>query len=188
VPRVLGCDQSLTSFGAARASSTSEVELHRWRPGVLRGEARLQWLLDKVEEAAEGCDFIVMEGLAFGAKGSSLLDLAGLYWALRLRLWQRGIPFAVVPPSSRAKYVTGRGNASKEDCFVDTVHRFPAVDVRGNDQADALVLAAMGLDWAGCPLVAMPAAHRVALTAVVKGKPAIEWPALKVAQEVPSGS
>jgi Holliday junction resolvasome RuvABC endonuclease subunit len=186
---VLGCDQSLTSFGAARVSSAGEVELHRWRPGKLRGHERMKWLLDHLEEAAEGCDFAVVEGLAYGAIGSSLLDLAALLDHVTYRLWQLGIPYAVVTPNLRAKYITGDVKADKDTCLVAAVKRFPDADVDGNDKADALTMAAMGADWAGFPLAAVPAAQRAVLTSIVPQKkvrgrvvpahPAIAWPELK---------
>jgi Holliday junction resolvasome RuvABC endonuclease subunit len=176
---VLGLDQSLTSFGAARASPALPVEMHRWRSGARRGHERMQWLLDNVEDAASGCDLAVIEGLSFGAKGSSLLDLAGLFGVVCHRLWQIGLPYAVVSPSSRMKYLTGRGQADKDTCLLAVVRRFPGIEVDGNDQADALTLAAMGADWAGFPLAKMPEAHRAVLTAKNKGKPVIDWPVLR---------
>ena len=180
--KIIGYDQSLTSFGAACVSSDPDrpAELHRWRPGTRRGHDRLQWLLDRVEDSAQDCDLAVLEGLAYGAKGSSLLDLAGLLWAVRHRLWQLTVPYALVTPSSRMKYLTGKGQADKDTCLLAAVRRFSGIEIDGNDTADALTLAAMGADWAGFPLVSMPEAHRAALTAKGKGgRPAIEWPALR---------
>jgi Holliday junction resolvasome RuvABC endonuclease subunit len=189
MPAVGGLDPSLTSFGAARASSASTVELARWRPGDRSGHVRLDWLLGNVEAFVKGCDFVVMEGAAVSRVlgGEAHLNLAGLHWLVRHRLWQLGMPYAVVSPAQRAKYITGNGRASKEDCLIAAIQRFPFAGVRGNDQADALTFAAMGLDWAGCPLAAMPAAQRAVLTAVVRatGKrpahPAISWPVLAAA-------
>lgn len=184
---VCGLDQSLTSFGAARASSTRPVELARWQPGKRAGHDRLQWLLGHVEEFTDGCDFVVVEGLSFGARGSSLLDLAGLKEVICHRLWQLKIPYVLVAPTLRAKYITGKGNADKEACLIQALKRFPAAGVCGNDQADALTLAAMGMDWAGSPLAVMPAAHRAVLTAMVPATrtrpahPAIRWPVFAVA-------
>lgn len=179
--KVLGLDQSLTSFGAACASSDPAipVELHRWRPGARRGHERMQWLLDRLEETVQGCDFAVIEGLSFGAKGSSLLDLAGLFGNVTHRLWQLSVPYAVVPPSSRMKYLTGKGQADKDTCLLAVVRRYPGIEVDGNDQADALTMAAMGADWAGFPLAKMPEAQRAVLTAKNKGRPVIDWPALR---------
>jgi crossover junction endodeoxyribonuclease RuvC len=156
--------------------------LFRWQPGKFRGHHRLQLLLGYVEAAAEQCDFVVIEGLAFGAKGSSLLDLAGLFHVVTHRLWQLKVPYAVVSPFQRSKYITGRANASKEDCLIAAMKRFPEAEITGNDTADALTLAAMGADWAGFPLAKMPADQRAVLTDIVpakKGKPAhpaIAWP------------
>ena len=151
------------------------AELHRWRPGARRGHERLEWLLGNVEEAARGADLALIEGLAFGAKGSSLLDLAGLFGVVTHRLWQIGVPYAVVPPSC------GPGVPTPCSTYLlAVVRRFPGIEVDGNDTADALTIAAMGADWAGFPLADMPAAHRAALTAKnSKGKPAIAWPALR---------
>jgi Holliday junction resolvasome RuvABC endonuclease subunit len=145
----------------------------------------MQWLLDNVEVTAASCDFAVVEGLAMGAKGRSLLDLAGLFGVLTHRLWQLKVPYVVISPFQRAKFITGRANASKEDCLIAALKRFPDAGITGNDTADALTLAAMGADWAGFPLVKMPADQRAVLTDIVpakKGKPAhpaIAWPALK---------
>jgi crossover junction endodeoxyribonuclease RuvC len=129
---------------------------------------------------------VVIEGLAFGAKGSSLLDLAGLFHVVTHRLWQLKVPYVVISPFQRAKYLTGRAGASKEDCLIAALKRFPDAGITGNDQADALTLAAMGADWAGFPLVKMPADQRAVLTDVVPAKkvagrvvpahPAIAWP------------
>jgi Holliday junction resolvasome RuvABC endonuclease subunit len=184
--KIVGYDQSLTSFGAACVRPGSPAELHRWQPpGKLRGDERLAWHLVNVEETARDCDLALVEGLAFGAKGSSLLDLAGLFTLVTFRLWQMGVPYAVVSPFVRAKYITGRAGANKEDCLVAVIKRFPGIDVRGNDMADALTLAAMGADKYGFPLAVMPADQRAVLTSIVPAKkmnpahPAIAWPELR---------
>lgn len=186
--RVLGFDPSLTSFGGAAVGSGSEepAVLYRWRPGTMRGHERMQWLLDRVRNAAEGCDLAVIEGLAYGAKGSSLLDLAGLLWAVRHLLWQMDVPYALVAPSVRMKYLTGKGQADKDTCLLAVTKRFPGIEVDGNDTADALTLAAMGADRLGFPLAKMPEAQRAVLTAVhseakKRGQPVIVWPALREA-------
>jgi crossover junction endodeoxyribonuclease RuvC len=188
-----GLDQSLTSFGAARVGSgLSAPELHRWQPPrrLGTGHERLEWLLGNVREEAADWDLALIEGLAFGAQGSSLLDLAGLFTAVTHELWKMGVPYVVVTPNLRAKYVTGNAHAGKDDCLLAVERRFPAAAVAGNDQADALTLAAMGADHLGFPLAKMPEAQRAVLTAIVPAKkkgnrvipahPAIAWPALKV--------
>jgi len=186
-----GLDQSLTSFGAARVSSAGQVELHRWQPAKRLGirHERLEWLLGSVRDAASAWDLAVIEGLAFGAQGGSLLDLAGLFTAVTHELWKMGVPYAVVTPFQRAKYITGNAKAGKDECLIAVLKRLPEAGVSGNDQADAYTLAAMGADHLGFPLAVMPAAQRAVLTAVVPAKkqggrviaahPAIDWPDLK---------
>lgn len=185
-----GLDQSLTSFGAACVSSAGQAELHRWQPAkrLGTGHERTDWLLGNVRAAAAAWDLAVIEGLAFGAQGSSLLDLAGLFTVVTRELWLLGVPYVVVTPFQRAKYVTGNAKAGKDECLIAVLKRFPGVDVAGNDQADALSLAAMGADHLGFPLARMPEAQRAVLTAVVPAKrkgnrvvpahPAIAWPEL----------
>lgn len=183
-----GLDQSLTSFGAARVSSGTEPELHRWQPerrlGI--GHERLEWLLSSVRGVARDWDLAVIEGLAFGAKGSSLLDLAGLFTAVTHELWKMDVPYAVVAPYTRAKYITGNAKAGKDECLIAVLKRLPDAGVAGNDQADAYTLAAMGADHLGFPLAKMPEAQRAVLSAVhteksKRGKPVITWPVLKAA-------
>jgi hypothetical protein len=46
---------------------------------------------------------------------------------------------------------------------IQVVRRYPKVDIRNNDMADAWVLAAMTADYHGWPMVEMPQTHRRAL-------------------------
>lgn len=184
-PYVVGLDQSLTSFGFAAAGGPFVPLAEVWRivPNRLRGHERLEMLLDQVSEAVMDADVVVMEGLSFGAKGSALLDLAGLSWMIRQELWKAGKPYAIVDPATRAKYITGKGNAPKDECLIEVVKRFPDVRVTGNDEADALTLAAMGRDYYGYPLVKMPADRTALLRATRtdknrKGQPKIDWPVI----------
>jgi Holliday junction resolvasome RuvABC endonuclease subunit len=191
VPTVLGLDPSLTSFGGAVISSAGEpATLYRWKPPAkMRGHERLQWLLDHVEGASQGCTFAVIEGVAgSGVQGvEAHLNLAGLHWLVSHHLWQRGIPCAVVQPTVRQKYITGLGRADKDVCLLAVERRFPDIGVGGNDTADAFTLAHMGADWAGFPLAKLPAGQRAVLTSIVPAKknkpahPAIAWPDLKEA-------
>lgn len=152
--RVVGLDPSLTSFGAASVRG-SKVSLERWRVRK-KGHERLNDLLLNVGFLCFDADLFVIEGLANGARSSSMLDLAGLHWLVRQELWKQRKPYLVVPPSTRAKWLTGRGNASKDECLAAAIKRFTMADIEGNDQADALTLAAMGCAWRGTPLVTMP--------------------------------
>ncbi|NUS59160.1 MAG: hypothetical protein HOV66_30530, partial [Streptomycetaceae bacterium] len=64
------------------------------------------------------------------------------------------------------KYATGKGNAGKDEVLAAVVRRYPDVEVSNNNEADALVLRAMGCDHLGQPLAVVPQTHRAALDKV----------------------
>lgn len=167
---VVGLDLSLTSTGIARIVGT-HVSVDRIRPKNT-GHERLQTVVDIVSSVTGSADLVVIEGPSYGSASSSQRghhERAGLWWLITHDLWAADRRVAVVPPTQLKTYATGKGNAGKDDVLTAVVRRFPDVAVRGNDDADALVLAAMGADHLGQPLVTMPAEHRKALAKV-------EWP------------
>lgn len=186
--RVCGLDPSLTSFGGAVTRGPGATpELYRFKTKLL-GHERLAYLLDAVAEIARGSDVAVVEGVLSHMPGAEVhLNLAGLHWLVRHRLHELDVPYAVVTATSRMKWLTGKGHTEKDDCLVEVIKRFPLADVRGNDQADALTLAAMAAAAYGQPLVTMPADRAAVLTAtklVTRGKvkvrvPSIDWPRLR---------
>lgn len=188
---VVGIDPSLTGTGIARvdtddrlvaqtATVTSKGKRDDDWPTRL---ARIERLADEIvdhcwetdPESFDGSewetDLVVIEAptLSQGRQGGHL-DRHGLWWAILARLTANEVPYAVVTASARAKYATGRGNAGKDEVLLAVARRFPHVPVTDNNQADALVLAAVGADWLGYPLVELPKAHREALDKVA-------WPA-----------
>jgi crossover junction endodeoxyribonuclease RuvC len=168
-PQVLGLDLSLTCTGLAGAGWTAHL-----KPSAkLRGPERLLWIRARLaDEFLNGVTLAVLEGPSFGSAAGQRghHERGGLWWLVRCQLLTAGIPTAVVPPAARAKYATGRGNAGKADVIREVTRRFPWFE-GGEDEADALVLAAMGADHLGAPLAPMPAIHRTALAGV-------DWPAL----------
>jgi crossover junction endodeoxyribonuclease RuvC len=189
--RVLGFDQSLTSFGVA-AIYGAEAEAWRLRYPPRKPaydvrayqHERLAYLEDGVRSAASGAHVAALEDVTYAAKGDALTDLAGLFWMVRHVLWEMHVPYAVVNSSHRRKWITGRGDAPKDEVLAAVIKRFPRVNVCGNDEADALVLAAMTADRYGCPIVQMPADRAAILNGVhttkpKRGQPLIDWPQLR---------
>lgn len=186
--RVCGLDPSLTSFGGAVTRGPGAApELYRFRT-KLAGHDRLSYLLGEVTAIARDCDVAVIEGVLSHMPGAEAhLNLAGLHWLVRHRLHELEVPYAVVAPSTRMKWLTGKGHAEKDDCLTTAIKRFPLADIGGNDHADALTLAAMGAAAYGQPLVLMPADREPLLSAakfVTRGKvkvrvPVIDWPRLR---------
>lgn len=179
--RVVGLDLSLTSTGVAVVDDdplrtqpmvTVSRVTSSGRTGATLDERcqRLRVLRQKVCEAARPADLVVVEGPSFGQhRQGGQHDRAGLWWLVVAAL-QGNAPVVEVPPSVRAKYATGAGNAGKDAVLAAVVRRYPDVEVRSNDEADALVLAAMGARHLGRPIDALPQVHLQAM-----GK--VHWPA-----------
>ncbi|MEU4095525.1 hypothetical protein [Streptomyces sp. NPDC026673] len=175
-PLVIGVDPSLTCTGIAGDGWADAL-----RPKKLRGHPRLQWLRDEVRERTRAADLVLIEGAAYGRGGQAgHHELAGLWWHLTQDWWERGIPYVVVNPHSRTIYATGSANPAKDHprakrariakgMVRDAVAQRYGIECEGPgryDQADAFILAAMGLHWAGWPLAEVPETHSRALEAV----------------------
>jgi len=181
--RVVGLDPSLTAFGLASVVAPRTVPVLHRVTSRLRGHERLALILHEVGNWCEDAELAVMEGLSFGAKGSALLDLAGLHWLVRQMLWEANIPYAIIAPAQLKQWATGRGDADKIAMAVEAARRFRKQDLRltDSDVVDALWLAAAGCQHTGQPLVKMPQAQVDVLTSKWgdkrrKGQPKIAWP------------
>jgi hypothetical protein len=175
---VVGLDLSLSSTGVAVARSDLSVSADRIaHPAGLLGHERLAWLCARIGEFTKGACLVVVEGPSYGSKGGEAHERAGLWWMTTHSLWRAGVPYAVVTPSQLKKYATGRGVGGKDGVLIAVARRFPEVEMDSNDEADAIVLAAMGADKLGFPPVPMPAAHREALVKV-------GWPELSLMEEM----
>lgn len=172
--RIIGLDPSLTGTGIAgrgwsiAVGSTGNVTKDpypaRWW--------RINDLTARIAQEIGTPDLIVMEGPSFNSKSTSDHDRAGLWWKLYGRLTGAGIPVAVVTPSQLKKYALGKGVGKKQQVIEQVTRRLGHIwtDLGGDDnQADAIVLCAMGHDAMRDPLVPLPATHRAALIAV-------DWP------------
>lgn len=179
-PSVLGLDTSLTRAGIAIASRDPKRDTF-W-PSLLShvGEAGSQdatyaergrrlvrqvraimAIVDAAQRAGADIRLGVIEGPSYGNSSMpSYYDRAGLWWAVVAGLQARGIPFAVVAPDHRAKFICGvkppPGPSGKKLVLDETRQRWgsarttdviadPARLVANHDQADALGVAEMGV-------------------------------------------
>ena len=176
---VVGLDLSLTSSGVAiigwpgPAMATPYAHVSRVRSKGTRGDtlqdrhARLRMLAQAIIDEARGAALVVVEQPAFSAVGGSHHDRSGLWWLVVGRLLSREIPVVEVTPGQLKKYATGSGVAGKDAVLAAVVRRYPCVDVGNNDEADALVLAAIGARRLGFPLEeSLPKPNLTALEAV----------------------
>ena len=100
---------------------------------------------DRITGKAGGIpDIVVIENLAFMAKGTSLTQLAGLSHLLRNELRIMEIPFLMVAPTTLKKFVTGNGAAKKDVIMMEIFKRY-GVTMLDDNKADAYGLAQIGL-------------------------------------------
>lgn len=167
--RVAGLDISLTGTGIATLGGTTHIpSTGRRKDTIIQRRTRLKGITDQVLTAVGIVDLAVIEGPSHHSVGGSVWDRGGLWWLIVDGLCARDIPVAVMPPMSRAKYATGNGGSRKAAVMEAAQRRYGAI-LDNDNEADALVLRAAGLDWLGTPLAEVPDGHRAALAGV-------QWP------------
>lgn len=144
-------DLSLTAAGFATTYPVFGNSLAGFKDGIssgiiepkdMRGTKRLRYIRGLVLDLAEGADLVVIEGLAFGAKGNAMLDLAGLAAVVRMALADREQLYVDIPPASLKLFATGKGNAPKDAVLAAAV-RTLKYERHDHNEADALWLLQM---------------------------------------------
>ena len=164
-PKVIGLDLSLSSTGVA--SSAGWVNCILTKPDQFPTKFdRLRHIRNEALLHVRGAHLVVVEQLAIGSQTGQHLTRAGMWHLVMEAIDAADIPWASVTTQQLKKYATGKGNASKDATLLAVARRFPDWDITGNDEADALTLAAMGSDHLGRPLTDMPKVNREALDKV----------------------
>lgn len=153
--RVCGLDISLTGTGVATLAGTTRVPTKgRRKDTILERHQRMKHITTRVLEEVGTVDLACVEGpVGFATPGGSTWDRGGLWWR---------IPVAIISPTARAKYATGSGASRKTAVLEAARSRYGAI-LESDDEADALILRAMGLHWLEQPLAEVPDGHRAAL-------------------------
>lgn len=152
--KVLAIDPSLTKTATCWTSPGTQpaLSVSRTKPTMQTATAKLDRMRQQCafagEHAAEA-DLIVVEAPSMASAGRATRDLAGLWWLMFAELTASGRPVGVVPPSVLKKWITGVGNADKFRVGQHAAKRWPDVELRTDDEADALVLAGIGLHRLG---------------------------------------
>jgi crossover junction endodeoxyribonuclease RuvC len=150
-----GVDPSLTATGLALHGGGLELDAIRVKS---KGLDRLRLLRDHVVGFCLPASLVAIEGYAYGAKFNreSMGELGGI---LRLALYEAGIDFIDVPPTVLKKFVTGKGNAQKQQMLL-SVYKKWGVDITDDNIADAYALARFAEAYAANP-AAYPDVSRV---------------------------
>jgi len=152
----VGIDSSLTNTGLVRLGDGVQV---RSIPTTKSGDSiadrlkRLDKVVSEVRGFSSGADLAVIEGPAYSSKSGAAHERSGLWWMIVSTLFDDGIRIVEIPPTSRSKYATGKGNAGKDEVLLAVSRKYAEAElITNNDEADALVLAAMGMRLLGSPI------------------------------------
>ena len=167
---VLGLDLSLASTGVAVSRGTGPIITDTLETRGRRGEGypereqRIRNVLRLVAGAVPfDVDLVVIEAPSYGSNTPGTWDRGGVWWATVMGVRDLGHPVALVPPSNRSLYATGKGNASKPTVMASAMRAYPTAVIHNDNEADAVVLAAMGQHWIGAPLASVPPRNTTAL-------------------------
>lgn len=146
--RIVAFDFSLTATGFATPEGSGVLTPPKDRAA---GVPRLQWLRAAVLKLAVSADLVVIEGYAWGAKGSSVISLGELGGVVRVALADSGFTYVEVNPSTVKKFATGKGNAKKDEMLAASIRKL-GYEGHDHNEADALWLRTMACSWYGVEL------------------------------------
>lgn len=164
---IAGIDLSLTSTGVCIDGDAQTVASKAKGPERL-GEIR-QEILDILDAQIRNV-LVCIEGYSFGSRNSQAHAIGELGGVVRLALWERGYPYVDIPPTCRAKFATGKGNASKNE-VVSSISARTGIVWSGkgaDDMCDAWILEEMGRVRMGMPRYDWP---KVSVSALEK----VDW-------------
>lgn len=139
---LMGLDLSLTSTGISINGKTQAI-VSKFKETKRLADIRDQLSVVLVESGTQG---VIVEGYAFAARNSQSHKIGELGGVVRLLLHEMNIPFIDVPPTCRAKFATGRGNAAKTEVISAVSARTGLIwsGKSADDECDAWLLEEMG--------------------------------------------
>lgn len=143
--RFLGLDLSLTSTGYSINGNTGIIATK------LKGAERLSVVSNKIVDIAVSnrIDVAIIEGYSFASRNSQAHSIGELGGSVRMKLWENGLAFVDVPPTCRAKFATGKGNAGKTEVVsaISSKTGMAFFGAGADDECDAWILEQMGLAY-----------------------------------------
>lgn len=140
-----GLDLSFTSSGmSVKNGKNITVETIKTKPESFQNDlARMVHIRDIImNKMPENVSMVCVEDFFSGVHPGSGARLAMLAAVVRTAMYEKGIRFFTVAPTSLKKYIMGKG-VSQKDLIVREVYKAYSVDVKNDDEADAVVLCHM---------------------------------------------
>lgn len=139
---LMGLDLSLTSTGYSINQVTGIIST------PTKGPERLTRISNEIIDIimSTPVEAVIIEGYSFSSRNSQAHSIGELGGVVRMLLWQRGVPYVEVPPTCRAKFATGKGNASKNEVISSISAKTNIVwsGAGADDRCDAWILEQMG--------------------------------------------
>jgi len=150
---IIGLDLSLTSTGVSIYSlaedsiTTESIKTSNKNSYMQRYKIILDRLLE-IDHFTLPCSIYFIEGYSFGSfgKSSSMSNLIELGGIIKYDLTNRERFYIDVPPTVLKKFVTGKGNAKKEDIKLALYKKYHK-EFKNSDEADAYALTMFGLKY-----------------------------------------
>lgn len=143
--KLLGLDLSLTSTGFCIDGQTGVIS------SGLTGVERLEAMRDDICNllVANNVDCVLLEGYSFASRSGQAFSIGELGGVIRLAIYELGIPIVEIPPTCRAKFATGKGNASKNEVISSISARTGIVwgNPGADDKCDAWILEEIGFAY-----------------------------------------
>ncbi|MHA3682820.1 hypothetical protein ACXR2W_00975 [Leucobacter sp. HY1908] len=132
---------------------------------------RLAAIVSGVEDFILRGSLVVIEAPAYSRQAGARHERSGLWWMVARAAKAKGCRVVECSPTARQRYAVGRAgpSVSKADVKAAMSAGFPAVSIANDDEADALVLAALGARLIGFPVDA-DVSYRVEAAASVRGE------------------
>lgn len=160
----LGIDPSLTSTGLSMSGQTISIRCDS------TGPKRLIEIRDQIMHTVRhnAIDCVSIEHYSYASRNSQAHSIGELGGVLRVALYEAGVPTVEIPPTCRAKFATGKGNAGKPE-VVSAISARTGIVWNGGDGADrcdAWVLEEMLRYKLGQSVIDWPKSHTDALEKV----------------------
>lgn len=178
MPKYAGIDPSLTGAAVVTFDTdTKDTHVASFSSspddGTVKSKFnRIDKLSDKIVAAVikDSAPIAVgIEGPAYSSNTGKVWDRAGLWWLVVTKLHTLGVEIYEVTPTSRAKYATGKGTSGKDEVLLAAARRYPDIEFKTNDQADALIICAVVARLLDNPFDGeLPKTHLDALTKLKK--------------------
>jgi len=138
-----GIDPSLTGTGIVVLNENLEIAEQKLITTKSSDEIenRLESIVSQIISILEKYTPINVniEGLSFGSRGQSMLELAGLHYLIRISLKGRCINYEMVPPTVIKKFVTGKGNCKKNLMLLNVYKKY-GISFEDDNLCDAYCL------------------------------------------------